>query len=102
MPRQGESLGKYELIRRIGLGGMAEVWLARVSGPGGFTKTLVVKTVLEHHSQNEEFIAQFFDEARLAALLTHPNIAQIFELGEHEKTFYIAMEYVRGQDLQAL
>lgn len=102
MPRQGESLGKYELMRRIGLGGMAEVWLARVSGPGGFTKNLVVKTVLEHHAQNEEFVAQFFDEARLAALLTHPNIAQIFELGEHKGIYFIAMEYVRGQDLQAI
>lgn len=102
MPRQGESLGKYELMRRIGLGGMAEVWLSRVSGPGGFTKNLVVKTVLEHHAQNEEFVAQFFDEARLAALLTHPNIAQIFELGEHKGIYFIAMEYVRGQDLQAL
>lgn len=102
MPRQGESLGKYRLVRRIGLGGMAEVWHARVSGPGGFTKNLVVKTVLEHHAQNEEFVAQFFDEARLAAMLTHPNVAQIFELGEHHGIFYIAMELVRGQDLQAL
>ncbi len=102
MPRQGESLGKYNLLRRIGLGGMAEVWLARVTGPGGFAKSLVVKTVLEHHAQNQEFIAQFFDEARLAALLTHPNIAQIFELGEHKGIYFIAMEYVKGQDFQAL
>lgn len=102
MPHQGENLGKYKLIRRIGLGGMAEVWLARVTGPGGFSKTLVVKTVLEHHAQNQDFIAQFFDEARLAALLTHPNIAQIFELGEQDGVHYIAMEYVRGKDLHVI
>jgi serine/threonine-protein kinase len=99
MPQPGESLGKYTLVRRIGLGGMAEVWLARVTGPGGFSKKLVLKTVLEHHAQNQDFIAQFLDEARLAALLDHPNIAQIFELGLERGVHYIAMEYVRGKDL---
>jgi len=100
MPRSGESLGKYKLIRRIGLGGMAEVWLARSTGPAGFAKNLVVKTVLEHQAQNTEFIAQFLDEARLAALLTHPNIVQIFDLGDSDGIYFIAMEYIRGQDLQ--
>ena len=63
----------------------------------GFQKLLVVKRLLPHLSEDDEFIQMFFDEARIAALLNHPNIAQIYDLGEVDGIYYIAMEYVHGE-----
>ncbi|MBI5497659.1 MAG: serine/threonine protein kinase [Deltaproteobacteria bacterium] len=96
-----EQLGKYALLERIGVGGMAEVWLARASGPGGFAKSCVVKMVRPGVDQ-ARFSRMFMDEARLAALLNHPNIVQLFDFGEHEGRLFIAMEFVQGRTLRAL
>jgi|GEM_PF-1213112 len=96
-----EQLGKYTLIERIGVGGMAEVWLARASGPGGFAKSCVVKMVRPGVDQ-ARFARMFMDEARLAALLNHPNIVQIFDFGEEGGRLFIAMEYIQGRTLRAL
>ncbi len=92
-------LGKYELLERIALGGMAEVYRARQEGPAGFEKELVVKRILPQHARDEQFIEMFLDEARLAVRLAHPNIVQIIELGYEDGSYFIAMEYIRGISL---
>ena len=95
-----EKFGRYELLRKLATGGMGQIFLARQSGPVGFQKLLVVKRVLPHLSEEEEFIRMFFDEARIAALLNHPNIAQLYDLGEVDGVYFIAMEYVHGESLR--
>ncbi|MCB9728374.1 MAG: serine/threonine protein kinase [Deltaproteobacteria bacterium] len=92
-------LGKYELLERIALGGMAEVYRARQEGPAGFEKELVVKRILPQHARDEQFIEMFLDEARLAVRLAHPNIVQIIELGYEDGSYFIAMEYISGISL---
>ena len=81
------------------MGGMAEVCLARLEGAAGFNKLVVVKQVLPHLAEDENFVEMFLDEGRLAAQLTHPNIAQTFELGEDDGRYFMAMEYVPGKTL---
>src|SRR6478609_1631458 len=97
-----EAFGRYQLLRKLASGGMGEVFLARQKGPSGFEKLLVVKRILPHLSEEDEFIQMFFDEARIAAHLNHPNIAQIFDLGEVDGSYYIAMEYVAGESVRAV
>ena len=95
-----KTFGRYQLLKKIATGGMGQVYLARQKGPVGFQKLVVVKVLLPHLSTEQEFINMFFDEARIAALLNHPNIAQIYDLGEVDGTYYIAMEYVHGENLR--
>jgi eukaryotic-like serine/threonine-protein kinase len=97
-----ETFGRYELLRKLATGGMGAVYLARQKGPVGFQKLLVVKRLLPHLSEDDEFLQMFFDEARIAALLNHPNIAQIYEMGDVDGQYYIAMEYVHGEPLGSL
>ncbi|MEM1008698.1 MAG: serine/threonine-protein kinase, partial [Myxococcota bacterium] len=97
-----EQIGKYLLLKKIATGGMAELHLAEQSGPGGFKKRLVLKRILPHLLGDENFLKMFQDEARVAAMMNHPNIVQIFDLGEHDGTYYIAMEYVAGFNLRSL
>jgi tetratricopeptide (TPR) repeat protein/tRNA A-37 threonylcarbamoyl transferase component Bud32 len=99
MPQQ---FGKYELIQRIGTGGMAEIFKAKVTGEGGFEKLVAIKRILPHLSDNAEFLAMLMREAKLAALLSHPNIVQIYDFGKEENTYYIAMEYLWGNDLRTI
>jgi len=98
----GERLGRYTLERKLAIGGMAEVFLARQSGPEGFEKICVVKRMLPGLSGDPSFVRMFLDEARLAAQLNHPNIAQIYDFGEVSGTYYLAMEYVPGTNLRAI
>ena len=91
--------GRYEMIDRIGLGGMAEVWLARVAGVGGFSKAVVIKKILPSFAQNKTFIDMLLAEARLCAVLQHANIVQVYENGEIDGVYFICMEYVAGHDL---
>ena len=93
------ALGKYEVLRRLGAGGMAEVFLCRLGGIGGFDKRVVVERVVPPHAHEPLFVEMFLDEARVAANLTHPNIVQIYEIGEVDGVPFIAMEYVRGPTL---
>ena len=93
------SFGKYTLFERIGRGGMADVFKARVQGPAGFERIFVVKRILPHLSDDPIFTKMFIDEAKLAARLNHPNIVQVFELGSVDNEYFMSMEYVRGRDL---
>ncbi|HEX8437890.1 MAG TPA: protein kinase [Archangium sp.] len=95
-------VGKYQLISKLATGGMAEVFLAKVAGPMGFEKTLVLKRILPHLAEDPHFVGMFFTEARVAAQLNHPHIVQIFDFGETEGTYYLAMEYIDGPDLRTL
>lgn len=91
--------GKYQLVERLGRGGMAEVWRAKIIGPAGFQRTLVVKRILPHLVEDEHFVKMFVSEARLSARLNHANIVQVFELGDVGGEYFLAMEYVRGRDV---
>jgi len=97
-----ESIGRYELLKRLAIGGMAEVFLARQSGPVGFTKLVVLKRILPQLAAQPRFVNMFLDEARLAARFNHPNVVQIYDLGRENDAFYIAMEYIHGEDLKAI
>jgi serine/threonine protein kinase len=92
-------LGKYELITRIGQGGMAEVQLAIQRGPAGFEKLVVVKLVHENLATQKAFVDMLLDEARVAALVKHPNVVDIYDLGEADGRYFIAMEYLEGEPL---
>lgn len=94
--------GKYELIERLGSGGMAEVWLAIYRGIEGITKLVAVKRIREQFAADENFVRMFLDEAKTAADLRHPNIINIIDIGEHEGTYYLAMDYQPGRDLRAV
>ena len=94
--------GPYRLLDRIAVGGMAEVFKAKRSGVEGFEKIVAVKRILPHLSDNKEFVDMFVDEAKMVAGLTHPNIVQIFDLGQIDTSYYIAMEYVHGRDLRTI
>jgi len=95
--------GKYELLERIGEGGMAEVYRARLPGAAGFEKILVIKRILPHLAESPRFVRMFVNEAKIAAQIQHQNVVQVFELGESEEgELYIAMEHVHGLDLRAL
>ena len=96
-----EIFGKYNLIQKIAQGGMAEIFLATREGElGGFEKQVAIKRIFRHLTGREETVNMFFDEARIAATLNHPNIVQVYDLGEVEGYFYIAMEFVHGTDLR--
>jgi serine/threonine-protein kinase len=90
------------LIRKIAVGGMAEIFLALQRSVAGFEKVLVVKRVLPNLARDTEFVTMLLDEARIAATLNHPNIAQTYDVGQHDGQFYIAMEYVHGEDLRSI
>ena len=102
MPQAPEVFGKYHLLEKIATGGMAEVFRARSYGMAGFEKILVIKRILDHLGKDKEFVQLFVDEARIAVSLIHVNIVQVFELGEVEGAYYMAMEYVHGLDLARL
>ncbi|WP_426750785.1 protein kinase domain-containing protein [Myxococcus sp. Y35] len=95
-------IGKYQLVRKLASGGMAEVFLAKAAGPHGFEKTLVLKRILPHLAEDPAFVDMFLGEARLAAQLEHPNIVQIFDFGEAEGSFFLAMEFIDGPNLRKL
>jgi serine/threonine protein kinase len=92
--------GRFRLTGRIGVGGMAEVFRAVVKGPQGWERELVVKRILPQLTGNSEFTKMFIREAKISALLMHPNIVQTYEFGEAEGTYFIAMESVQGVTLR--
>jgi serine/threonine protein kinase len=94
--------GEYKILKKVATGGMAEVFLAKRVGMKGFEKLLAIKRILPQFSENEEFIAMFIDEAKLAAQLNHRNVVQIYDFGNQQGAYYIAMEYVFGKDLRTI
>jgi serine/threonine-protein kinase len=98
----GQQFGKFQLLKKIATGGMAEIHLAKQRGMEGFEKLVVIKMILPHLANNQEFVQMFLDEARIAARLNHPNIVQIFDLGRAGGTYFIAMEYIQGENLRTI
>jgi serine/threonine protein kinase len=96
------TFGRYTLVRKLATGGMAEVFLASADGPMGFQKKCVVKRILPHFSDDPQFVQMFLGEARLAAELNHPNLVQIFDFGEVDGQYFIAMEFIDGPNLRVL
>lgn len=102
-PEQPLPLGRYELVQRIGFGGMAEVFRARLPGPAGFSKTVVIKRILPRLSSDPLMVRMFLEEARIAAAADHDNIAKVYELGQtDEGDYFIVMEFIDGIDLELL
>jgi serine/threonine protein kinase len=93
------SFGKYVLLRRIAIGGMAEVFRAKAFGAEGFEKLVAIKRMLPHLSADHQFVSMFINEAKLAASLSHANIVQIYDFGCIDNLYYLSMEYVRGKDV---
>jgi eukaryotic-like serine/threonine-protein kinase len=94
--------GRYLLVERLAVGGMAEIFRAKIRGAHGFEKTLVVKRILPHLASGEQFIKMFIDEARVMQQLNHPKVVQVLDFGEEEGQYYIVMEYVEGLDALGL
>ena len=94
--------GKYTLIRKLATGGMAELFLAIQKSVAGFEKLLVIKRILPSMNQDRAFIEMLLHEARIAATLSHPNIVQIFDVGQYDNQYFIAMEHVHGEDLRSI
>ena len=92
--------GKYYLLERVNVGGMAEVYKAKAFGVEGFERLLAIKKILDNIAEDESFINMFIDEAKIAGQLNHPNIAQIFDLGQADDSYFIALEYISGKDLK--
>lgn len=96
------TFGRYHLIEKLAEGGMGYVYLAALRSETGFEKRVALKRVLKEIGQDEEFLGRFFDEAQIASTLSHGNIVQVFDFGEIEGEYFLAMEYVDGPDLQTL
>jgi serine/threonine protein kinase len=100
--RQPIPFGKYLLLDRINIGGMAEVWRGKTFGAGGFERLVAIKRILPNIAEDEEFISMFIDEAKITVQLNHANIAQIYELSHIAASYFIAMEYIPGKDMRAI
>ena len=102
VPFQPVRFGKYFLLDKVAVGGMAEIFRAKSFGHSGFEKVVVIKRILREFASNEDFVEMFIDEAKLSVELTHPNIVQIYDFGKIEDSFFIAMESVQGKDLRSV
>jgi hypothetical protein len=98
----GEAVDRYEVVAEIATGGMAVVYAVRRQHRSGFDKLLAMKMMLPHLAKEGQFAAMFLDEARIASHVQHPNVIQVFDVGEHAELPYIVMEFVRGQSLAAV
>ncbi|MEL7368766.1 MAG: serine/threonine-protein kinase [Myxococcota bacterium] len=100
--RRPDVFGKYQLLTKIASGGMAEVWLARSSSIGGFEKLLAIKRIRSSLCKDKSFVSMFIAEAKLTVRLSHPNIVQVFDFGQVDHDYFMAMEYVEGADLSRI
>ncbi|HEY0714478.1 MAG TPA: serine/threonine-protein kinase, partial [Polyangia bacterium] len=98
----GRPFGRYVLLEALDRGGMAEVYRAVNQGPGGFQRQFVIKRIRKEKAASREFVDMFVNEARISALLEHPNIVQVYDFGQVEGDYFLAMEYLRGRNLQAV
>ena len=97
-----EVFGRYQILSRIALGGMAEVLLARSLSFSGVSRTCVIKRIRGEYSRDSSFVSRFIDEARITMNLAHKNIVKVYDFGQHEGVYFIAMEYIDGATLSAL
>jgi hypothetical protein len=104
LPDSGQRIGRYQPIRRLAVGGMAEIYLARLPGVGieGFEKLVVLKRILPQHALDPELLRMFLDEARLSATLTHPHVTEVYDVGTDAEAPFFAMEYVHGANLREI
>ncbi len=101
LPRS-RRVGRYELVDKLGVGGMATVYIGRALGTAGFEKVVAVKVIHPHLASEPEFVEMFLDEARIAARIHHPHVVEILDLGHEDDQFFMAMEYVEGDTLSSL
>jgi serine/threonine protein kinase len=101
MPRD-RLIGRYELLHRLGHGGMATVYLGRAIGTAGFEKLVAVKVIHPHLANEPDFVEMFLDEARIAARIRHPHVVEILDLGREDDVFFMVMEYIEGDTLSTL
>ncbi len=99
---ESKQFGKYQLLDKIAVGGMAELFRAKLTGAQGFEKLIAIKKILPNLSGEESLLSAFIDEAKLAALLHHENIIQIYDFGSMDDQYFIAMEYLFGKDLRTI
>ena len=97
-----QRIGRYEVVQRLGHGGMATVYLARATGSAGFERVVAVKVIHPHLAAEQEFVDMFLDEARIAAKIHSPHVAGILDLGEDAGFYYMVLEYIDGETLSAL
>ncbi len=97
--QRGRTSSQYDLLARLATGGMAEIFLARANSLAGFERYVVLKRIRPERGDDARWVAMFLDEARLAAQLQHPNIAQVFDLGQIGQDYFYTMEYVHGEDV---
>ena len=95
-------VGRYEVISHLATGGMAQIYLARQSGLGSFERHVVLKTILRERASDHRFVTMFLDEAKLAATLNHQNVAQVYEVDQADGAYFMAMEYVHGENARAI
>lgn len=95
-------VGPYRVLGEIGVGGMAAVYLGRIDGPGGFQKWVALKRIHPHLVEDQRFVHMFLDEARIAARIQHPHVAQVYDLYLQDKTYWIVMEYLHGESVREL
>lgn len=100
--RENVLFGRYELLCELGRGGMAELHVARLQGAGGFTKAVAIKRILPEISNDARFVELFLNEGRIASRMSHPNVCQVFELGEVDGRYFLAMEYLEGASWEHL
>jgi serine/threonine protein kinase len=98
----GSTANSYEILAKLATGGMAEIFLARGASAAGVERYVVLKRVLRHRATDVDFVRMFLDEARLAAQLQHPNVAQVFDVGKLGDSYFFTMEYVHGETVRAL
>ena len=99
---QAKQLGKYIILDQLAVGGMAELFRAMITSVQGFEKLIAIKKILPHLASEEDLVNSFIDEAKLAALLHHQNVVQIYDFGRLEETYFIAMEYLFGKDCRII
>jgi serine/threonine-protein kinase len=97
-----QRIGRYEVLGQLATGGMAEILLARLSGPAAFARAVVIKRMLRQHAQKSSFVTMFLDEARTIAKIRHPNVVQVQELGEDAGEVFLVLEYVAGENLSSV
>src|SRR5258706_4170139 len=100
--RAEQMLDRYQLVARIGRGGMAEVFRAKLQSIGGFERDVAVKVLLPQFASEPEFVDMLLDEARIAGAIVHPCVVQVLDVGRQGEIFYLVMEYVRGLDLRSI